>query len=211
MFNENTIKFLVDLKANNDREWFEANRKIYEQDVRDAAKLFSQRVSELLEVATGNPHQGKIFRIHRDVRFSKDKTPYNSHIRMSYWHSGRPAVWMIGIEPGKLTFGAGVMGFAPEQMQNWRKFVDDGESAALEKALKPLLTSGCRLPDPELKRVPAPYPQDHPTGELLRRKSFTIWRDAKELRQCLGEAGPATCVEALKPFGPIVGWLNENI
>ena len=78
-------KFLKDLEKNNNREWFEENKPIYKTKLETPAKAFKDGMCEALGELTGSLMGGKIYRFYRDVRFSKDKTPYHTHIRMSFF------------------------------------------------------------------------------------------------------------------------------
>ncbi len=210
-FGEETLGFLETLRANNTRAWFEVNRRTYNTAVRDAAKSFATELARCLEAESGSAYEYKVYRIHRDLRFSKDKTPYNTHVHMSFWTSGSPATWMLGLEPGKLTFGAGEMSFAAGRLKRWREQVSEEEGGKLADLLGTVVATGCRLPEPELKRVPAPYEKDHPQAELLRRKGLTIWRDTSRTYLSFGPKGPVRCREELRLFEPVVAWLNNNL
>ena len=87
-FSDETLAFLNGLKANNSRDWFDANRKSYEAAVKAPSKAFSDIMAGELERLTGTAQKPKIFRINRDIRFSKDKTPYNTHIHISWMPVG---------------------------------------------------------------------------------------------------------------------------
>jgi sugar phosphate isomerase/epimerase len=105
-----TIDFLGRLRVNNDRQWFEAHRTDYDAHVKRPGEAFASALAGQLEAATGEPHDCRIFRIHRDVRFSKDKTPYNAHLHISFspdggCKEGGPA-WMFGLDPDGLTLAA---------------------------------------------------------------------------------------------------------
>jgi uncharacterized protein (TIGR02453 family) len=82
------IKFLKDLEKNNSRDWFSDNKKLYEEVLKAPAEIFLTELQQALEKKLGGEVVPKLFRIHRDVRFSKDKTPYNAHVRMAFF--GKP-------------------------------------------------------------------------------------------------------------------------
>ena len=84
-FPKEGLKFLANLKRNNKREWFTKHKPLYQETVEAPAKAFAFEMEELLATLTKRPMSGKVFRIYRDVRFSKDKTPYNTHIHMSFF------------------------------------------------------------------------------------------------------------------------------
>ncbi len=212
VFSAETLAFLADLLGNNTKAWFDSNRPVYERAVKTPAKWFLHAVEAELSGRTGAGWSGKIFRIHRDLRFSKDKTPYNTHIHVAFQETGTPKgapTYMFGLEPGRLTLGAGIMGFTPDRMTSWRSRVAGSDAAGLNAILQDLSTEGAHFSDIELKRVPAPYDADDPNADLLRRKSLTAWIDTGEVEKAYGEGAPNHCAEALMTFRPLVEWLGE--
>lgn len=176
-----TQAFLRDLRANNERDWFNAHKKTYERAVKAPAEAFVGELRPRLEALAGAKLGGKVFRIHRDVRFSKDKSPYNTHLHIGFQHQragGEPrrrGGFYFGIDPDAVTLGVGAFDFGPADLDRYRKAVhDDHEGGELAKIVAGL---DARLHDADLKRVPAPYPADHPRGELLKRKGLNAWRD----------------------------------
>jgi uncharacterized protein (TIGR02453 family) len=210
-FSPQTLTFLGDLAGNNTREWFAANRKAYEQAVKNPAAWFVDAVVSELAAQTGKQWSGRIFRINRDVRFSKDKTPYNTHVHIGFQPEGTtrggPAL-MFGLEPGSLVLGAGAMSFSPDALSRWRKAMDGAGGEAMSDILMRLEEDGARLGDIELKRVPAPYAADHPRAALLRRKSLTAWRDMGDLSMAFGNGGPSRCVTEYARFQPLMDALE---
>ncbi len=212
MISEETVRFLTALKDNNNREWFEANKRWYEESFKYAAARFSDEMAEYLKDQTGTSYKPKVFRIHRDVRFSKNKMPYNAHLHISFIPIGggedTPG-WMIGLEPDRLVMGVGVFAFSKDKLDAWRAVVDGAEGEALGLLLGTLKATGARIDEPELKRVPAPYAADHPNGDLLRRKGLAVWTDAAAQSEMFGAEGPKNCWERLKPIKPVFDWLKE--
>lgn len=169
--------FLRDLAANNTRDWFTENKARYEQQLKAPALALLDVLSTDLEKLTDTPVKTKLFRPHRDVRFSKDKTPYHTHLHMLW--SGGGMNWFLGIAPEYISAGAGVFTFDKATLPLWRELVDrDGHKIA--PALADLQAKGARLGEPDLKRVPAPFDKDHPHGDLLRRKGLHLWFDTDE-------------------------------
>jgi len=120
----------------------------------------------------------KLFRPHRDVRFSKDKTPYHTHLHLLWTLPGTgPVGFFFGISPDYVSIGGGIMGLRGADLDRWRTTVSGPSGTEISKLLLEYSENGLRFDDPELKRVPAPYDKDHPQGELLKRKSMTVWRD----------------------------------
>ncbi|WP_299354471.1 TIGR02453 family protein [uncultured Shimia sp.] len=170
-------RFLGDLSASNNREWFTANKSYYEADLKAPALAFLDVVGARLEKMTGAPVETKLFRPHRDVRFSKDKTPYHTHLHMLWSQGGLN--WFFGVAPDYISVGAGVFGFDKDALVRWREAADSN-GGAIAAMIATLTDNGARLGEPELKRVPAPFDKDHPHGALLRRKGLTLWFDTDE-------------------------------
>ena len=169
--------FFAELKENNSRDWFEPRKQRFEQDIRKPAQLFTDLMADELGRLTGDTHTGKLFRIYRDVRFSKDKTPYNPWVHI-LWSPGRAMVpaFFFACEPGMLRLFFGVTELKGESLARYRAFVDT-QGPALDDAIA---QTGGTLADfgaAPLKRVPKPYDPDHPQGQLLRRKGLVLGRD----------------------------------
>jgi len=167
--------FLKELAAHNTRDWFQDNKKAYEAVVKNPGNAIGAEIAGRLSPLTGGEMGYKLFRINRDVRFSKDKTPYNTHMHL-LWSDGPGPGFFFGVSPDYVTAGCGVMGLHKARLTAYRALVDRN-GAALAKEIEALLAQGYRLDDPELKRVPAPYDKAHPHGALLRRKSLALWSD----------------------------------
>ena len=87
---QNALDFLDALKANNNRDWFAENKARFEDDVKVPALALADQITAGLAALTGERQKAKLFRIHRDLRFSKDKTPYNTHIHIA-WSDAKAA------------------------------------------------------------------------------------------------------------------------
>ena len=208
---KDTINFLKDLKANNNRDWFQANRKTYEATVKQPAAEVSAALNEQVEKLTGTPHAAKVFRVNRDVRFSKDKTPYNTHVHIAFSpETDRPVrpMWFFGLDTQKLVLGAGVFEFPKDYLEAWRERVAGREGEELAKILAKLKKNGARVGDPTLKRVPKPFPADHPREELLRHKGLAVWLDAPDKDFAFGDKVAANCAKEFKKLLPLVNWLG---
>ncbi|MCA2011535.1 DUF2461 domain-containing protein [Cereibacter sphaeroides] len=210
MFSPETLQFLTDLKANNDRDWFAANRAHYEAHVLAPSRAFIAELSDRLSAALGRPVEGRLYRLNRDLRFSKDKTPYNVHVHIGFAEGG-PAIWMVGFEPGRLSLGYGAFAFPPAVLTRWRIAVADPSGAGLAEVLEGLADQGLRLSEPELKRVPAPYPADHPRATLLRHKSLSVWEDQLPMESVYGPPAAERIAKALTVFAPLRDWMTTRL
>ena len=182
MLTKNTFQFLRDLKTHNDRKWFEAHRESFETHVK-------RPMLELLEelapgfgsvsrhiVVDPRPVGGSLMRIHRDIRFSKDKTPYKTHMAAMLAHSSgkdssAPAFY-LHVEPGATLFGGGVWHPDSTALKKVRDRIAR-DPAGWRKATAPVTEEKpWELIGSSLKRPPAGYDPAHPFIEDLKRKDF---------------------------------------
>lgn len=173
--------FLAELKSNNDRSWFEAHRSRYEEAVREPLRAFIRDFDPLLEeisphvVADDRKSGGSLFRIHRDTRFSKDKSPYKTWAAVQFRHEAGKDVHAPGfylhLEPGNVLAGAGCWhpdGDALGKIRDAIVEAPDDWFAARDA----LVEAGFHFEGDSLKRPPRGYPVDHPAVEDLKRKDF---------------------------------------
>lgn len=218
-FPPQAMRFLADLKANNDRVWFSAHRDVYEAAIRGPAEALIAALTPQLEAMSGEPVTPKIFRIHRDVRFSKDKSPYTTHLHIGFGlgraeGSDQPSRcgFYFGLEAERLLLGGGAFEFPGQRLDRYRAAVaDTSRGEALTMLVAQLTAAGYAFGDPALKRVPAPYPADHPRSELMRRKGLNAWRELTD--RSLIES-PALINDVLGVFEtlvPLNRWIGEAI
>ncbi len=211
MFDAETLRFLAELKAQNTRDWFAANRARFEAHVAAPAQAFLTAFAAELTRQTGAPVSGKLYRLHRDIRFSRDKTPYNAHVHLGFAEPERPFGWLVGLEPGRLSIGYGTLAFPAPLLDRWRDAVAGPGGAALAQILDALQAGGMRLDPPELKRVPAPLDPAHPQGALLRRKSLALWHDTLPPEDAFGADAPQRLADSLARVAPLRGWSAANL
>jgi uncharacterized protein (TIGR02453 family) len=168
MITRETLRFLGELKKHNRREWFQANKARYEQHVKAASESFLARAAP--EVArTSKKLEGGAMRIYRDVRFSKDKSPYRTNLGMHFaaakdWEG--PGYY-LHIEPGGSFFAAGMWRPEPALAKNIR------DAIAKKPSDWRRVTKGLELDDEDrLARPPRGVPPDHELIDELKRKSF---------------------------------------
>ncbi|MGI9401838.1 MAG: DUF2461 domain-containing protein [Rhizobiaceae bacterium] len=211
IFGEGTLKFLEKLKSNNNREWFHANKSEYEANVKHPAAAFAHAMEFELENLTGIPHKSKIFRINRDIRFSKDKTPYNVHIHISWSRTDMKSgpAWMFGSSLEYCTLGCGMFEFSKPGLESYRNAVCGSKGDDLTQVMKGLSASDYRLADPALKRIPTGYPDAGSNAELLRYKGFMAWFDLDGPRAVLDPDLIKTSVRRCKPMLPLWKFLSD--
>jgi uncharacterized protein (TIGR02453 family) len=207
------LEFFDRLKADNTRDFYEKHKDFYRDEIRKPAGLMADLFAEDLARHTARPHGSKVFRIHRDVRFSRDKTPYNTHLHLLWSRPGdavAPA-WFFGAAPDYLTFGMGVMGLEKDALTRFREMVDRRGDTLADAMAGAETRAAVTLSDwgpPPLKRVPKPYAPDHPHAGLLKRKAFAIHAPLPEGWQ---DAGLLPSLNALvPPMLPIWRILDET-
>ena len=184
-FADGDAKFFRTLAKKNDRDWFQAHKTEFEEGWNSPMKLLLSEVSEAVDKYY--PHcdldAPKVFRIFRDVRFSKDKTPYKTHLGgfIPLRRSGRKATdlpmalyFQVGATP---SFGAaGHYMMEPHSLEHFRVAVaDEKRGKELTRILATLDKKGFPAEAHErLKRVPKAYDEDHPRAELLKQKGLVV-------------------------------------
>ncbi|MCA9792777.1 MAG: TIGR02453 family protein [Candidatus Eremiobacteraeota bacterium] len=177
--------FFRELKENNNREWFEANKKRYHQQVRDPLLGFVEAFAPHLEsisphfLAEPRANGGSMFRIYRDVRFSKNKSPYKTHAALQFRHEAGRDVHAPGfylhLEPGNVFCGAGLWRPDSRALNYIRQAIDE-KQADWKKAIR----GNFRIEGDSLKRPPRGFSPDHPLIEALKRKDHVAVVDLDE-------------------------------
>jgi uncharacterized protein (TIGR02453 family) len=157
--------FFLGLQMNNGKTYFEAHRRLYEQEV----KAPMQALLADLEAEFG---QAKLSRPNRDIRFAADKSPYKTNIYADARGGG-----YVALDAKGLTAAGGRYMVEPQQLARYRAAVaSDKSGKELVAIVASLVKKGYELGGQELKRVPPPYPQDHPRADLLRHKRLIYWK-----------------------------------
>lgn len=190
------MQMLRQLRVNNSKEWFSANQSQIERDVIAPCNASVDELRMMLEKSCGCEMTSKAYRLHRDLRFSKDKTPYHSHFRFSIWPQAVPqdsaVCFHFSVEPERLTMGVGLWEFG-DRLSNFRERCGE---------LRGLVSPNMRLSEPELKRAPAGVIVDPELEEHYRRKGITIWID----QPSLDETGNFFEQSSLQSLVPIYAW-----
>ena len=176
-FSRDAIQFLVDLAANNDRAWFSPRKAEYERLLKEPLEALCLALDERFR-AQGIPLSADTrspFRIYRDVRFSKDKSPYKTNVAASfpYTEGAARAGGYFHFSPGEMYMGGGMWHPEPAVLAAWRAFVDRG--VGLEALDDPgFVNTFGEIHGDKLTRVPQGYAKDHPRAELLKLKDMTF-------------------------------------
>jgi uncharacterized protein (TIGR02453 family) len=214
-FSPAAIQFLVDLAANNERSWFQPRKAEFERLLKGPLEALCVALDETFHrrgiPLSADPARSP-FRIYRDVRFSKDKSPYKTHVAASFaWTGGGDgdSGGYFHLQPGEIYVGGGKWHPEPAWLAAWRATVatdpvrvhaaiDDPSFLA---ALGPV--GGDRL-----KRVPTGYPADHPDAALLTLKDVTFGRHLSDA-EAMSPQLPETIADAFAIATPVMRLLAE--
>jgi uncharacterized protein (TIGR02453 family) len=216
-FPKEGIRFLRQLKRNNNREWFAKHKPEFEDFVRFPmqsfiASLQSPMASMAPEIDV-NPRRS-IFRIYRDTRFSGDKTPYKTHVAAVFHLRGRwqnSAGYYVHIEPGKIYAGGGIYTPDSDRLKKIRKAIikRSPEFLAIVESKKFKSRFGS-LEGSRLSRGPAGFPADHAMIEWLKYKSYYTGVEWKE-EECYKPAFVDKVVKLYDELLPMIRFLNSAI
>lgn len=207
-----TIEFLTDLKANNNREWFEENKKRYQtakNNLDEVTEGLIETISEFDPEVVGLTAKDCVMRIYRDVRFSKDKTPYQTYIGAHIVPGGRKnetakAGYYFRIEPEKSFLAGGaysppsawINAIRSQLAENPDEFREIIHSTTFKKYFG-------ELKGDKVKTAPKGYAKDHPAIDLLRYKGFLAVHEipGKKLTEKDFISHASEVFQAMKPFG----------
>ena len=211
--NTNALKFITALAANNNRDWFTENKQTYLAEIKAPAIELASEIGAGLARLTGRSQKPKVFRINRDLRFSKDKTPYNTHIHFVWSDIDEPRapMWFWGLDTKGFAQGVGVFGFDKPGLETFRDYVAGGDGALLDEALHQLAEQGVRHSEPALKRVPSGFPPDHPREKLLRMKGISGWVDHDSQTHALGVQAVEHSLETFRRLLPIYSEVSRAL
>jgi len=217
MLQKHALGFLRQLAVNNNRPWFEAHREDYETAKTEFEHLIThmlQLMSVLEPALAGQRAKDCIFRVYRDVRFSKDKTPYKSHFSAYFSKNGKKdegAGYYLHLEPGKSFAAGGIWMPGAPVLKAVRQEIDyNYEEFASLLAGKEFRKRFRQLEGERLKTAPKGYSPDNPAIGYLTMKSF-IASHPFEDREVAGKNFPAICFETFSAMAPLIAFLNRSL
>lgn len=220
MLEPQTLRFLSQLRKNNNKPWFDAHRAQYEAARIDFSN-FIQLVIDALQISdttiTGLTARDCLFRINRDIRFSKDKTPYKANFGASIKRGGRKspfAGYYFHLEPGQSFIGGGLWmpdapalkGMRQEIDYNWDEF----QSILQEKNFKKTYSDLYKGGDVSLSVMPKGYAKDHEAIGYLKLKSFIAETKISDDELTKGSLHKKT-VAAFKALQPLLHFINRTV
>ena len=221
-FNPAALRFFRGLAAHNDKQWFEAHRSDYEQEVRDPMyELIEEMFARFRGFAPeiGGDPKRSMFRLNRDTRFSKDKSPYKTHAACWFHHRGASrrvgsdgdqgsAGFYFHLEPGgRSMLGAGIWMPPRSQLNRIRDAIAE-KPAPFDRMARAIPRRFGGLEEYSvLKRMPRGYPEDHPAAKWLRYQSFTSGRSLADA-DVTGKRLTTLLTREYEALLPLVRWVN---
>ncbi|MBL7740895.1 MAG: DUF2461 domain-containing protein [Chitinophagaceae bacterium] len=220
MLQSSTLKFLKDLKKNNNKPWFDSHRKEYESAKSD----FAGFVQAVIDKHSKNDPAIKslvakdcMFRINRDVRFSKDKSPYKTNMGAYINKGGKKSLfggYYFHCEPGQSFVGGGLWMPMPPELNKVRQEIDYNLAAFKKvitgKKFKAVYGDLSRDAEYILSRVPKGYEPDNPAAEYLKLKSFVSLTNLKDTDLTSKELVKKT-VAGFEALQPLLEFINSAL
>ncbi|MEW6145864.1 MAG: DUF2461 domain-containing protein [Thermodesulfobacteriota bacterium] len=219
-FPKGTFDFLRDLELNNNRDWFESSRSIYEDlvlrpaqefvvEMGDRLKTISPRVSAIPLI------DKSIFRLYRDTRFSTDKTPYKTHLGMLFWEGPRKKLenpnYYVQLNKSSIFLGAGEYRFTADLLRRYRdSVVHPRRGVELKRILDEITANeSYKIGGGHYKRVPRGYDPDHPNAGLLLHNGLYTYYEGALPDEIYSSRFVDFCFSILKEMSPLQGWLGR--
>ena len=214
------LQFLGEIRKNNNRDWFRRNKERYLQDVQEPMLQLVEELQDPLHrlsphlIVVPKAMGGSLFRIYRDVRFSKDKTPYKSRVAARFpYKKGReasPLGLYLSIDPERCYVAGGSWRPPTPLVQSIRERIA-AEPKAWKQAVggaafRKMFPTG--LSGEELQRVPRPFAKDHPRADDLRRKDFIVVREIP-LKKVTAADFPREILQTYQAMTPLMKFLAK--
>jgi len=219
MLHPSTLKYLVNLQKNNNKPWFEKNRSTYEEAKTDFLFMVEKLIPaiEMFDPTIADQFaKNCIFRINRDVRFSKDKRPYKNNMAAYFNKAGKKgngAGYYLHIEPGKSFAAAGIWMPEPADLAKMRQEIDynlnDWKKIIAQPSFKKNFENGLDTSE-MLSRPPKGYTDDNPALPFLKLKSFVIRHPVKD-EEIVDKGFVKNVAKVFHAAYPLIGFLNTAI
>ena len=204
-FPDDGLDFFEGLEADNSRGYWDTHREVYERAVREPLLALTTALSKEFGPA-------KMFRPHRDVRFSADKSPYKTHAGAVTVREGSAAVHYVQISAEGLLLAGGAYQFSPDQLARFRAAVlDDATGPALAAIVAKLERAGCHLYGEELKRAPRGVDPGHPRVDLARRKAMAAGVTLGAPPWLATPDGVREVARVWRRFTPLMEWVDRHV
>ena len=215
--NPQTLNFLSTLEINNNREWFNENKPLYLEAKANFENVVNEIIAEVAEFDESVERlkdKNCIFRIYKDTRFSKDKTPYKTNIGASLVEKGpktlNHAGYYIHLENEKSFLAGGVYMTEPKNLKAIREAISSDGETFLKILNKKTFKDVLELQGTKLVKVPQGFDKENPMGDYLKFKQFTVFHSLSD-EEVLDKNFVKNTVKVLKEIYPFNRFLNEAI
>lgn len=220
-FGPNAMTFLTDLEADNSKSYFDAHRAIYDDEVARPLKQLVLAVGEHLAAGPApdlqfEPKIGKsMFRINRDLRFSKDKTPYHPHLDLAWWvgdHAKTSPAFICRIRSDQVLTGVGVFALDRDRLDQFRNAVIGDAGEDLDRIIESTKTAtkGATLSEPSRKRVPKGFDPEHPRAHYLLFDGLHLSNAERTPASVTGTRFAQWVGDRLARYGELHRWLVDH-
>jgi len=204
-FPDEGMDFFEGLEADNSRSYWDTHREVYERAVREPLLALTAALAKEFGPA-------KLFRPHRDVRFSADKSPYKTQAGAVTVREGHAAVHYVQISAEGLVLAGGAYQLSPDQLARFRAAVlDDDTGPALAAVVATLERGGATLYGEQLKRAPRGVDADHPRVELARRKAMAAGVALGAPPWLAGPDAVREVATVWRRFTPLMDWVDRHV
>ena len=220
-FPKNTVAYLKKLTKNNSRDWFENNRDLYNSDFLEPCVQFIVEMGDKLtdldpEIVAIPKIDKSIFRLHRDVRFSKDKTPYKTNAGLYFWNGKVKKMEASGfyfhIEPKHFGVGLGIYMFPPHLLKKYRDVVSKpASSKELHQIVRSLEKKGFTIGGKKFKKTPKGYDPNIPYPGYLLFEGIYAWYDSNNFKELENGKVVRVVYKRFKEMLPLHKWLVKKL
>jgi uncharacterized protein (TIGR02453 family) len=219
-FPESGLTFLRGLSRNNDRDWFESNRAVFDGEMVPAMLSWcsdlAARLADAMPRLVFVPRVGgSLYRLNRDIRFSRDKRPYKTHVAALLWEGGEkhdaPAVY-LHVAPDEVIFGGGLYLFEEGRLDRFRKLLRDAAAAErLRAAVAEAERHGLVAAGEKLLRVPRGFDPEGPDAELSKHKGLIVSKTVKPGPWLFSQEALDRSEAAARAYAPLHAWLRDEL
>jgi uncharacterized protein (TIGR02453 family) len=217
-FPKECVDFYTELAQNNSKTWFDAHKKDFDKYVMGPARDFvsdmGRSLAKIAPKISADPRVNRsIFRPYRDVRFSKDKTPYKTHLGIFFWEGSRPKMECSGyyfhLEPPTLFLAAGIHCFSPMLLGTYRdSVVDPNYGSELLKAIRQISKhKGYSVGGTHYKKTPRGYDASHENAAMLLHNGLYVWTEEEIPSEFYSPQILDYSIDRFKKMSPLHNWL----
>ena len=220
-FPQSGLAFLRDLAQHNDRDWFEAHRTAWDEGIVPAMLAWCSdlqaRLRDVMPRLTFVPRVGgSLYRLVRDIRFSKDKRPYKLHVAALLWEGGAekqeaPGVY-VHVSPHEVIFGGGLYVFEEGRLDRYRKLLHHPQAAArLQAALATAKKGGLNLDGEKLGKPPRGFDPEGTFAELSKHKGLVVVKSTKPAGWLHSKEALDRSEAVARAYAPLHAWMRDEL